>query len=208
MARNLDLPTDDIAEAFDAALTGTDRPIDVGRVAFDDGPEEVFLVMTGMGLDADTVDADEGVKAVVGVLAYVASGVKAVFGRGFGLTIASEDDVVRRQRARMVVVGNCGELTGGLELLPDAAPDDGRLDAVVASPTGIVGWIAVLVDVLTRHRRGHPRLRRLTGTAFDARTARPVTSEIDGDVIGPRRRLVARVEPQALTVRAGRERSA
>lgn len=204
LARNLDLPIDSIPDALELAITGADRAIDVGRVSFDGGDEEVFLVMCGMGLDAETVDADEGLKARVGVLAYAASGVRSLLKPGFGVRVSSVADELRRRRARMVVVGNCGELTGGVALLPDAVLDDGRLDAAVVAPHGVVGWVAVLADVVTRHRRGHARLQTLSGERFDVRTKEPVASEIDGDVVGEHSHLAARVDPGALIVRVAR----
>lgn len=201
LARNLKLPVNDLADALTVALTGVDTPIDVGRVSFDDDPEEVFLVMTGMGLDAEAVDADEALKKKVGTLAYVVSGVQALVKPGFRVVLGHGGSQLRRQRAAMVVVGNCGELTGGLALLPEAVVDDGQLDAVVVAPRGVFGWAAVLVDVVTGHRRGHPRLVHRTDERFEVRTGRPVAAEIDGDVVGPRRRMTARVEPGALLVR-------
>jgi diacylglycerol kinase (ATP) len=205
LARNLKLPVADLAEALTIALTGRDQVIDVGRVRFDDDPEEVFLVMTGMGLDAEAVDADETLKKRVGTLAYVVSGVKSLVKPGFRVVLSDGDTKLRRQRAHMVVIGNCGELTGGLALLPDAVLDDAVLDAVVLAPSGVFGWMAVAVDVLTRHRRGHARLQHRTGVAFEVAAGEPVASEVDGDVVGPRRRMRARVEPAALVVRTPQE---
>lgn len=201
LARNLKLPVDDLAEALAVALTGVDTPIDVGRVTFDDDPEQVFLVMTGMGLDAEAVDADEGLKKRVGTLAYVASGLVALLKPGFAAVVTHGGAPLRRQRARMIVIGNCGELTGGLALLPEASVDDGQLDAVVVAPDGVIGWAAVALDVVTRHRRGHARLQHRSGERFEVRTGRPVAAEIDGDVTGPRSRLKARIDPGALVVR-------
>lgn len=201
LARNLNLPIDDLAAALRIALTGVDRRIDVGRVAFGDDPEEVFLVMAGMGLDAETVDADEGVKKRLGHLAYVLSGVRALAKPGFRARLTGDGPPSRMRHTRTIVIGNCGELTGGVALLPDAAVDDGLLDVVVAAPRGALGWAAVVFDVLTRRHRGHPGLQRDTGQRFTVETDRPVASQIDGDVVGPRRGLRARVEPNALAVR-------
>ncbi len=203
LARNLALPVDDLAGALRVALTGRDHRIDVGWVAFGDDPEQVFLVMAGMGLDAETVDADEDVKKRLGHVAYVLSGVRALAKPGFRARLTGGGARSRLRHTRMVVVGNCGELTGGVALLPDAAVDDGLLDVVVAAPEGALGWLAVVFDVLTRRHRGHPGLQRHTGERFVLETDRPVAAQLDGDVVGPRRGLRARVQPDALVVRLG-----
>jgi len=68
-----------------------------------------------------------------------------------------------------------------------------------------VGWASAILDVVTRHRRGHRSLRRLTGPRVEVRLDRPVEGELDGDAIGPVRSMVCEVEPGVLTVRVARE---
>ncbi|HET7398343.1 MAG TPA: diacylglycerol kinase family protein [Intrasporangium sp.] len=225
LARNLGLPVDSIEEAMEAVLAGSDRTIDVGlmRAGPAAGPqpkedevgedEYVFLVMAGAGLDGEIMaDTNEKVKEVAGWLAYLLAGAQKLAGRGFTVTVEStapaptaaddRDEVATlRRHARMVVVGNCGTLQGGVELLPDAVVDDGILDGVVLAPKGIGGWLSVIVDVVTRHRHGHRRLDRLRATRLRIRMGRPVIAEVDGDPIGEHESLSIRVLPQALVVR-------
>ncbi len=202
LARNLDLPVTDLAASLDIALSGVDRAIDVGTVSWDGGQEQIFLVMAGLGLDADTMaGADETIKNTVGWPAYVLSGARALRGAGFRVSVQADASAPIDSQARSVVVGNCGTLTGGIALMPQALLDDGRLDAVVVAPQGVLGWLGVMADVATRHRRGSRRLQRRTSASITVRAERPVQAEIDGDAVGRRQRMVSGVRPLALRVR-------
>ena len=201
LARNLGLPVDDPMAALQIVLNGTTRRVDVGAVTWDDDAEEVFLVMAGMGMDARMIDdADERVKNAVGWPAYVLSGVRALFDPGFTVRASAHGQHAKSQRARMVVVGNCGQLTGGLKLLPDAQVDDGELDVVVVAPQGILGWVAVLRHVVTARRHDHRDLRRFSADSIDVVTDRPILAQLDGDAVGPRHRMTTRARPGALLV--------
>lgn len=204
LARNLGLPVDSLEEAVEAMLAGHDRRIDVGRVATDGTDAnggEVFLVMAGLGLDGEIMaGTNETMKKVVGWPAYVVEGVKGLFRDGFRVAVESDADRVSRH-ARIVLVGNCGTLQGGIELLPDAEVDDGVLDVVVLAPNGLLGWMSVAADVATRHRAGHQRLQRLRVQKVTIRTSRPVPAEADGDPLGDHRHLTVTLEPRALVVR-------
>ncbi|MGD7733107.1 diacylglycerol/lipid kinase family protein [Propionibacteriaceae bacterium G57] len=208
LARNLEIPLDDFATAFELALSGRDRAIDVGLVQFDDQPEEVLLVIAGVGLDADTMaNTNEKLKKAVGWVAYVESGAKALLNKGFGVRVTNDlpGPDGRSHRARSYMVCNCGTLTGGVVLVPEAEPDDGQLDVLVLSPRGLFGWAGVFIDVLTGHRRGHKMLRHWTTHQAEATFSNPVEGQIDGDAVGKVRRMRTDLDEGALVVRVAQD---
>ena len=210
LARNLNLPLVSIDEALRVALTGQNKRVDVGRLTVDHSgehevPEEhIFLVMAGVGFDAAIMaDAPERLKKTVGPLAYTFSAAKNLRGTQFKVRMKIDGEPELTRRARSVVIGNCGKLTGGLVLLPEAEVDDGWLDAVILSPAGIVGWVAVGWRLITKKRKGHQRVDHHRLKAVSIRTEHLELVQIDGDPVGQARALSATVDPLALIVRVG-----
>ncbi|GAB3888444.1 diacylglycerol/lipid kinase family protein [Terrabacter terrigena] len=213
LARNLDLPVA-LEGAVAVALTGRNRRIDVGELVvgaapMDDAPDEsgapethYFVVMAGVGMDAQIMaGTNENLKAKVGWPAYMVSGLKHLVSPEFRVSVKVDDDMEFRRRARMVVIGNCGRLLGGLVLMPSARVDDGQLDTVIASPKGVVGWVPVATRVATRRRKGHPTLDHKVCKEIRVRADRPLPLQIDGDVVGEATEVTANVRPGSLTVR-------
>lgn len=205
LARTLGGPTEVIA-ATRAALTGDDRAIDVGRIRVDDTEDErVFLVMAGTGLDAAIMaNTRDSLKARIGTFAYVLAGLRAMWATSTGLTISVDDGPALRRHSRTVLVGNSGTLAGGLVLMPAAVIDDGQLDVVNIAPNSFAGWVAVLLRVLTRKRKGHRRVEHWQAKTVVITTEHPQAAQIDGDPIGEVSQLTIRVDPAALLVRVPR----
>lgn len=203
LARNLDFGLDDMNGSVRNALSGDDRPIDVGRVVVDDEDEErVFLVMAGLGFDAAIMaGVPEGLKAKVGPIAYIVSGLRLLKGESARVRLAVDDEPEQRRRIRTVVIGNCGRLLGGLELMPNAEVDDGWLDVVSIAPQGLAGWGAVAMRVVTKQRKGHRRVEHWTAQAITISSDTYQPAQLDGDPIGDVRTLRLRVDPGALLVR-------
>ena len=210
LARNLDLPVDDLNDALRVALTGQNKRIDVGELTLDVGAEHekqephVFVVMAGLGFDAAIMaGAPERLKATVGPAAYVVSGAKNLRGPQFKVRVRVDDQEEFSRRTRTVVVGNCGRLLGGLVLMPEAVVDDGLLDTVILSPQGIVGWAAVAARLASRRRKGHERVDHHTSAQIHVRADQAQEVQIDGDPIGQAMGISARVLTRALVVRVG-----
>lgn len=167
--------------------------------------DHVFLVMAGLGFDAEVMaNVPEDLKKRVGWAAYMVSGLQRLRGPQFKVEMRTDTDTLLTRRVRSIVLGNVGKLTGGVNLLPGAEADDGKLDVVLLSPDGIVGWGAVVTRLLTRSSRGHHRMDYYTCTSLEVSADRPVELQLDGDSLGTATAVTARINPGSLIVRRPR----
>lgn len=212
LARNLKIPHDRYADGLRMALGGRDRAIDVCHVELDqagDGvwaPPQVGLVMTGIGLDAEILaSANDDLKARVGWLAYPAAGLGHVVHDQMHAQIILDDGAPEPTTGMSsVMIGNCGLLTGGMRLMPDADLDDGILDTVILRPAGIIGWLPMIAQVVAGARRETRTIGRLRSQIIEVRCEQPAMIEIDGDVLHRAYATRVTVDPLALTVRVPR----
>ena len=205
LARNLDVPLY-LQAAIDVALNGQDRAIDLVRISGDGiADDEHFLVMAGMGFDAAIMEgASEEIKARVGWLAYVVSGLRNLMFPPVRLEISVDDGPWTRHRARTVVVGNVGYLTAGMPLLPDASIDDGILDIVVLHPSRFLSWIPLALRVLRKGKRTDELVNRMTGRKVSIRAGSETPRQLDGDSIGAGKEMHCEVLHGRLLVRVPR----
>ena len=205
LARNLGIPLQ-LQAAVEVALTGQDRAIDLARVSGDGlGVDEHFMVMAGMGFDAAVMEgASEQIKARVGWLAYVVSGMRNLMFPAVRVDIRLDGGEWTRHRATTVLIGNVGYLQAGMPLLPDAAVDDGVLDVVVLHPNRFLAWIPLAVRVLRRGRRSDELINRMTGRTVTVRAHSETPRQLDGDPVGAGYELHAECVHGTLLVRIPR----
>jgi diacylglycerol kinase family enzyme len=221
LARNLKLTLNDPADSLRIAFTGEPHGIDVARIEIrrpDDSIDtHVFVVMAGAGLDAQIMaNTDDELKKKAGWLAYAQALVVVLRDRSIlRLSYRLDGHRTRSERARALIVGNCGSLPANIVLLPDASVDDGLLDLIVLKPESLRGWLAVLLKifwengVIKRLPFGH-RMKELDaksvdlrqGTSLVVRLNRPETLQLDGDPFGEMVGCRVAVEPDALLVMA------
>ncbi|MFX0537567.1 diacylglycerol/lipid kinase family protein [Ornithinimicrobium sp. Y1847] len=164
--------------------------------------QHTFLVMAGLGFDAEVMaSAPERLKARVGWLAYLVTGLQHLKGPQFTIALKVDSAHPIKRRVRSVMVGNVGKLQGAMELLPDAEADDGAVDAVLLSPEGMVGWAAMVAQLTTRQRFGHSRVDHFSGEEIRVVSDKPVEIEIDGDTLGTAIAMRILVQPGTLLVR-------
>jgi diacylglycerol kinase (ATP) len=221
LARNMALALDNLAHSIETAFTGTARAIDVGVVqaerANGSRTTHVFLVMAGVGLDAQmAANTNAMLKARVGWIAYIDAIARAVRDNNRVKVRYSVDGGPQGSATvNTVIVGNCGLLPGGIQLLPEAVIDDGVFDIVAFRPGGFVGWVQIYVKlvwengILRRSTVGRRiismsrevrALRYLRGSELTLRLEHPEEFELDGDPFGEAIALKATVDHLALYV--------
>ncbi|GLK16851.1 diacylglycerol/lipid kinase family protein [Herbiconiux flava] len=202
LARNLGIPLTSLEDAVEIALLGQDRAIDVGLATFDDGEERVFVVMGGVGLDAEIMDkTDDELKKKVGWGAYVAAGAPALLKGGFEATLTIDGQTEDPAKCLMVLACNCSSVVANIEIATGAVLDDGDLELVMLQPNIVAGWVGVAIDVATRNRNGLASLKQWPGREFEFELDAPVLAELDGDPVGETTRGRFGVDPGSLIVR-------
>ncbi|WP_062079190.1 diacylglycerol/lipid kinase family protein [Demequina globuliformis] len=217
LARNLEVPLP-AAEALGIALSGHERSVDLAWAHTHIDGDDVrlaFTVMAGMGIDAHMItETDEDLKGKVGWLAYVESLGRAVAASDVvDLQVVTDGGQPESERAHTIIVGNCGILTGGVVLLPDADPADGELDMLILSADGVGGWLDTLRSMVWDNG-----LKRVVGATDEAESSasvdhrrvrsvsvelsEPRVLELDGDDVGECVRVEFSVQPEALRVRS------
>ncbi|MBT8199165.1 MAG: YegS/Rv2252/BmrU family lipid kinase, partial [Acidimicrobiia bacterium] len=203
LAGNLSLPLA-VEEALKVALSGHKRSLDVGVVN-----DEAFAIMAGIGFDARVMrDTDRESKQKLGMLAYVAEGMRHLGDRPFDVSVEVDGDSWYRGEAAMVLVGNMGSINNAIEIFPDACVDDGRLNVMVVRADGAAGWLRAGLDIVLRRggdRRLHDEAKTsptlvTSGREITVTTSAPIPYELDGEERAATTRFAFSIRPGALDV--------
>lgn len=198
-ASSLDLPQD-ISEAVHIGLHGSERELDVGKIN-----GERFNVMAGAGLDAHMIqDAEGGLKDRFGRLAYIWTASKHLRGDSFKARIEVNGALWYNGKASCVLLGNIGSLFGGIEVFDNARPDDGLLELGVTNAEGIGEWARTIAHAAVGSTSSSPFVQATKAKRVDVELNRKVRYELDGGERTTVKRLKAKVEPKAITVRVPR----
>jgi diacylglycerol kinase family enzyme len=193
-ATNLGIPAD-IERAVDVGLRGDHRRLDVGR--FED---ERFAVMAGAGFDAAMIRDADDLKERVGRAAYLWSGTRNLRGESFCAEIAVDGTDWYEGTATCILLGNLGDIFGGVEVFPDARPDDGMLELGIVTAQGIVQWARTLARTAAGDPNRSPFVRTTRATSVQVRLDRKVRYELDGGDRSKVRSFDVEVEAGALSV--------
>ena len=195
LASNLGVPQD-IEAAVAIGLEGERRRLDIGRIN-----GEAFAVMAGAGLDALMIaDADGGLKDRLGRLGYIWTGLKNVRATPFDATITIEGTRWFKGTATCVLVGNVGELFGGVELFEESRADDGLLEVGVLTATGVLETVRTVARVAVGSADDAAFARTTKAASVRVKMDRKVLYEVDGGDRTKVKSLRVDVEPSAIVV--------
>ena len=199
LARNLSIPLD-FAEALTVAFEGSQLRIDIVEVRADDADEDYSLVMAGMGFDARIMsETNADLKKMVGPAANVMAALQTLNTPPFEVTISLDAGTPMTRTTALALVANVGAVPGQITIVPDARPDDGVLDVLVASPSNVLEWGAITTRILAGSD-DHPGIERGQGRHVVIEVSEPVAYQIDGDALGECSRFEATVLPSAVVL--------
>ena len=207
IARALRVPADVDRAVADivAALASRPRRLDAVRVGRPGAPAyEWFLAVLSCGIDAAVNLTANTYRWPSGHLKYV----RALLGelprfRPYGYRVRLDDELWE-SAGSLVAVANTAWIGGGLKIAPDADPQDGLLDVVVAGPFTRSGIVAIFPRLYTGGHVRHPKVtvfrsRSVTIEPLAALGPHPPVAFADGERIGPLPLLIE-VVPGALGV--------
>jgi YegS/Rv2252/BmrU family lipid kinase len=193
-ATNLGIPAD-IEEAVVIGLRGDRRQLDVGRFG-----KERFAVMAGAGFDAAMIREADDLKQRIGRAAYLWSGSRNLRGDAFGAEIVVDDCDWYEGKATCILVGNLGDIFGGVEVFPDARPDDGMLELGIVTAEGLLQWARTLTRTALGDPNRSPFVRTTKASSVKVALDRKVRYELDGGDRSKVRSFKVKVEERALNV--------
>ena len=166
LARELGLPggLDLLADVIAAGAT---RRVSVGRAG-----ERYFLLMAGVGLDADVVRAvHPGLKRLTGEGAYWMAGLRQLTDWHPVPFLVETDG--GQHRATFAVVANAASYGGGLRFAPEARMDDDLLDMCLFDSTERHRFARYLAAAFTGSHLGLPGVTYVKAAAGGRARPRP-----------------------------------
>jgi diacylglycerol kinase (ATP) len=195
LATNLRIPRH-IAAAVQIGFQGERRKLDVGKIN-----GELFAVMAGVGFDARMIgDAKGSLKNSLGRLAYVWTGAENLRIKPFQATIRVDGAPWYRGKASCILVGNVGNLFGGVAVFADARPDDGVLELGIVTADGLAQWIRTLSRIAVGTPSKSPFVRTTDARTVKIKLDRKALYELDGGTRTKKKSLRIEIQPSAVVV--------
>ncbi|GAA3713181.1 lipid kinase YegS [Microlunatus aurantiacus] len=184
----------------DAARVVAARHVRDVDLICDDG-DRVVVNNVHLGIGADASRYGARWKKRVGRVGYPIGLLQAAFSDPYRLRVTVDDEVVADGEHGLleVSIGNGATVGGGLALNPDADPDDGRLDVLVARATGAWRRVTYGVDLARARHPRHRDVEHRLASRVEV-SGQPVHLSADGEIEGPITRREWRLLRNAMNV--------
>ena len=193
---NLGIPTT-VPDAVDVALGGQMYSLDLARV----GDGRYFAIMGGLGMDAQMIkDSGREAKDRLGKLAYFLAAVKNLPRRRAHVEIILDDRPPLQRRVKSVLLANMGKITGGLDAMPTASPNDGLLDIGILKASTPADWVFLMANALLGRAQQDRSLEVYQARKVTLRPRRPQPVQFDGEDAGTMDELTIEMVPKAVRV--------
>jgi diacylglycerol kinase (ATP) len=176
-------------EAVAVALGGRTREIDLGKGRYRSWAggeaESYFANVASAGMSgAIAKRANETSKALGGKVSYAWATV-AVFSRWRNDEVRVRvDGEEHAGRMHDVIVANGRYLGGGMKMVPDAEPDDGRLDVLLIGDLTKRDLLLTMPKTYRGTHLPHPKATLLRGATVEIDAPEPLPVELDGEQPG------------------------
>jgi YegS/Rv2252/BmrU family lipid kinase len=204
-ARSLSLPRE-FEPALEVLAAGHTRTVDAGRVRFRGprGEERVahFANVASFGLSALVTELVQRTTPLFGPSATFTLGALGAILRHHSepVTLRVDGELAHEGPLTLATGANGRWFGAGMQVAPEASPDDGLLDAVIVKGLSRPALLAKLPKIYGGSHLRDPAVRLLRGRCIEADApAGRVPIELDGEPLGT---LPARIEvlPAALRV--------
>jgi YegS/Rv2252/BmrU family lipid kinase len=176
-------------DAVRIAIEGATREIDAGRVEFrawSGEPDAAWFVnVAGVGMSGAVAKrTNESSKALGGKASYLWSTL-AIFARWQNTEVRVQvDGEERTGRMHEVVVANGRYLAGGMEMCPEARPDDGLFDVLLIGDVTKTDLVRTLPKIYRGTHLPHPKAELLRGRTVAVESDESLPIQLDGEQPG------------------------
>jgi len=184
LAAGLGIPLGDPEAALAVAVAGLPFPVDVPTV---NGRCFLNVSTGGFGTEA-TDDAPQGLKNVLGPIAYLLTGVREfVRLQPSTACFVAGDETLHDGEFLVFAVGNARRTGGGMHLTVDAEMDDRLLDVCIVEHMGHLEFARIAPQLRAGGHVDHPRVtyRKVPSLHIDA--ADQISVNADGESVSDRR---------------------
>lgn len=202
-ARTVGLVREPLA-AVRRLLHGSDRRIDLGVIrCWREGREivEYFPNAAGLGFDGEVAErVNRRSKAGGGTIPYLFSLVLTLITYENKPVTIALDDRTLQMRVNAIVAANGRYFGGGMQIAPDATPDDGLFDVIIIGDTTKLEFLLQVPRVYGGTHLQHPKVDAYRSSTVHVESEKRMILQADGEYVGEAP-ATFRLLPRALTVR-------